>query len=718
MRLRWKFFLLLLAFSLIPLTAVTLIIQWGTSRMGDAISEHVGQDLTLVTYDILKLTAESSATILERGQKVFEFALAELVSEAEAVFAEEPPGSLKAFFASDFEDPRTAPADFAPRSSFWKTSTDGRLVEWVSYDHPVVLLAPDVAASEVQDEIDRLTLLSDVFADIGERLGQELHWAYVSTETGVHVSFPGHGGYPVGYDPRKRSWYTDATHEIRWTLPMVDATSGQVILTAFRQFHHPDGSVAGVAAMDVLITQVLRVSALSSVWTSAMRSFLVTPAVHPQTEDTGLLIVAQKDYQTRNASWEGGIETEWLDSEQQSSWSQMVSDLSRGRSGYLQMPYKGIASIWAFAPINEKSYFVIVVPKSVVDRAAEKTTRIARKFTDEELLIAAVAAAGAILMATLAALMLSRDFTGPILELVSAVGRLSGGDFTVRVHSTTGDERDRVIWAFNEMVPRLEDHLRLRESLQLATEVQQNLLPRQDPRFPGLDISGISLYCDETGGDYYDFLKISKGPAGRFVVVVGDVSGHGIYSALLMASARASLRLRAFLPGTLADMVRDVNRQFTRDVGDSGSFMTLFILGSDPTVNTLSWVRAGHDPAICYDPQVDSFEELSGSGPALGFDEDAYYEEREKTDLKPGQIVFIGTDGIWETANARGEMFGKVRLGTIIRNKHSGSAQEIVQAVLSALEDFRQPLKPADDVTMVVIKVSQPEYSRFVAKAT
>jgi len=262
-----------------------------------------------------------------------------------------------------------------------------------------------------------------------------------------------------------------------------------------------------------------------------------------------------------------------------------------------------------------------------------------------------------------------------------------------------------VIDAFNEMVPKLDDHMRLQESLRLATEVQQNLLPEQDPSVPGLDISGISLYCDETGGDYYDFLKICEDAPGRAGIVVGDVSGHGIQSALLMASARAALRLRVSLPGSLAEIVADVNRQFCLDVRESGAFMTLFYLAVDSTRRSLRWVRAGHDPAIFFDPLAGTFEELVGTGAPLGFDEDVVFEEQEKAGVQRGQIVFIGTDGIWETIDAQGRMFGKQRVHDILRRHHGLSARQIVQTVVGELKEYRQELTPADDITMVVVKI-------------
>jgi sigma-B regulation protein RsbU (phosphoserine phosphatase) len=289
--------------------------------------------------------------------------------------------------------------------------------------------------------------------------------------------------------------------------------------------------------------------------------------------------------------------------------------------------------------------------------------------------------------------------------LASTARRLSGGDFSARIDLRTGDERDQVIDAFNAMVPKLDDHMRLQESLRLATEVQQNLLPEKDPSVPGFDISGISLYCDETGGDYYDFLTIREDAPGRAGIVVGDVSGHGIQSALLMASARASLRQRVSLPGSLSEIVADVNRQLCLDVRESGAFMTLFYLAVDSTRRSLRWVRAGHDPAIFFDPDTGTFEELSGKGSPLGFDEELVFEEKEKKGMQQGQIVFIGTDGIWETIDAQGRMFGKQRVHDIIRRHHGLSARQMVQTVIAALQAFRQELKAADDITMVVVKI-------------
>jgi phosphoserine phosphatase RsbU/P len=706
MTIRWKLFLILLVFSLVPLGALTLISQRGTSRMGNAISEDVGQSLTRIADGVLKLTAEKSGEILAKNAKAVAFALMWLAREAESALAAGVPLAPKIYFSHEFDDAQTAPPDFGPHPDYRRRSADGNLApHHVSFTHPVFLLAPGVSSTQVSEDAARLSGLTGAFQQVARGLGKTLHWVYISLEDGLHVSFPGHGGYPEGYDPRERAWYHAATGEVAWTLPMVDATTGQVVMTASKQVRRPDGSVAGVAAMDVLILELLQVEELAAIWTSAMRSFLVMSAVNPQTQHPDLLIVVQKGHQDAADSWEKPIRTEWLTSEDPGSFAHLLQEVELGRSGYVEMPYKGAASIWAYAPIGPQAHFVIIVPKMVIDRMAAKSAGIVKKYTSEEFLVTAVAALFAVVIVTLAAFVGSRGITRPIRLLASTARRLSDGDFSARIDLRTGDERDQVIDAFNEMVPKLDDHMRLQESLRLATEVQQNLLPEKDPSVPGFDISGISLYCDETGGDYYDFLKIHEDRPGRAGIVVGDVSGHGIHSALLMASARASLRQRVSLPGSLSEIIADVNRQFCLDVRESGAFMTLFYLAVDSTRRSLRWVQAGHDPAIFFDPDTGTFEELSGKGSSLGFDEDLVFEEKEKKGLQRGQIVFIGTDGIWETIDAQGRMFGKERLHDLIRRHHGLSARQMVQTVIGALQEFRQELKPADDITLVVVKI-------------
>lgn len=248
----------------------------------------------------------------------------------------------------------------------------------------------------------------------------------------------------------------------------------------------------------------------------------------------------------------------------------------------------------------------------------------------------------------------------------------------------------------------------LRQALSLAQEVQQSLLPRHPPRAPGFDIAGRVRYQSEAGGDYFDFLQPSD-PGGAISVVVGDVSGHGVAAALLMTAARALLRSRADRPGPIADIVTDINRLLTRDISDSGRFMTLFFLHLDPGGRWMRWVRAGHDPALVIGREGEEVIRLGGPGMALGVDRDWVYAENARTGLAAGQFLIMGTDGLWEARNPDGEMFGKSRVVEAVRNAAGRTAEGIADAVFETLETFLAGEPPEDDMTLVVVRRKVPE---------
>ena len=315
-----------------------------------------------------------------------------------------------------------------------------------------------------------------------------------------------------------------------------------------------------------------------------------------------------------------------------------------------------------------------------------------------------------LVVALVTAIFLSRTFSTsiitPVRRMENAMVKVEAGDFTAFVAVDTNDELGALAEHFNQMTEGLKEHYRLRQSLDLAKEVQQNLLPKANPVVEGLDIAGKSIYCDETGGDYYDFISIGDNDKHKIGVAIGDVSGHGISSALLMATVRSSLRQRASLPGGIANIISDINYQLVQDVEDSGQFMTMFYLSIDPMKRQLHWVRAGHDPAIFYDPGSDSFEELGGPGLSLGVDENWVFEDNLKTGLTKGQIILLSTDGIWEARDPRGEMFGKEPILHILQKNSSSSANEILEIILDSLNSFQKSAKIEDDITLVVIKIA------------
>ncbi|MGB5535859.1 MAG: hypothetical protein WBN08_08145, partial [Thiogranum sp.] len=525
MKLRWKYFLVLVAASLVPLLTVTWISQNASRRLGETISERAQNNITeTISQEMVRATRNYS-DLINLGGFASEQVLRRLAARAELALTLPPPPDTRLYYAADFDDPRSAPKDMA-FSTNHPIRAEGRVVSHkrISREHPNFLLAPGTMKEDVAKDIARFTRLSSTLKSISHQYQEGLYWIYASLENGIHISYPGHGGYPAGYDPRQRPWYKMAlkTNTVSW-LPVVDATTGQVTLTVSMPFRRPDGSLAGVAAMDLKIKYALVESETAARWSQKMSSFVVGVDKNSSSKKEKIWVLSS---QNKNAAAGSKSVEEILI--QHPEIEALFHLIKNKKSGYLDMTYKGVDSLVAYAANDADQYFVIIVPKSVVMTLPEEVGQMFVGYSKEQTAITGVAVLLALLFVGIVAFFTSRFSTGHILTLIDAWKRLAKGDFSVRLKPRMKDERDQLIHAFNDIVPKIEEHMRMSNALGLAQEVQQSLLPQSDPSLPGFDIAGASIYCDETGGDYYDFIETNRDGQARLSVVVGDVSGHGV----------------------------------------------------------------------------------------------------------------------------------------------------------------------------------------------
>ena len=248
---------------------------------------------------------------------------------------------------------------------------------------------------------------------------------------------------------------------------------------------------------------------------------------------------------------------------------------------------------------------------------------------------------------------------------------------------------------------RLQIHFtekqRIEQELALASTIQNGLLPDSPPAFEGYDIAAIAKVCTEVGGDYYDFIKLEGGDE---ALVMGDVSGHGIGPALIMSSARSSLR--AMAGEKPSRLMERLNRIMVDDNKGKG-MMTLFYAVLDPNKREMTYVNAGHDyPFVVRKNSRVDF--LRSTGGLLGIFEDSKYHE-ESLLLNKGDLVCIYTDGITESVNSEGEQFGTERLVEAVKGLINQRADSIIEDVLEQVNAFSDALQPEDDITMMLIKV-------------
>ncbi|MBI5876929.1 MAG: SpoIIE family protein phosphatase [Chloroflexi bacterium] len=240
---------------------------------------------------------------------------------------------------------------------------------------------------------------------------------------------------------------------------------------------------------------------------------------------------------------------------------------------------------------------------------------------------------------------------------------------------------------------------RLERELQVAHEVQANLIPRETPRVPGWSFAAQWQSALEMSGDYYDF--VSDDPA-RVGVVLGDVADKGMAAALFMALTRSTMRASAAGSASPALALARTNRLVAADSAN-GMFVTLCYAQIEPASGALRIANAGHPAPILYRAASGDVVELTRHGIALGVIDDAEYVEESAT-MQSGDILLIYTDGVTDALNARGEDFGHDRLLETVRDFCRRTPADLHAKLSSTLKQFVGATPPADDMTFVIVR--------------
>lgn len=236
----------------------------------------------------------------------------------------------------------------------------------------------------------------------------------------------------------------------------------------------------------------------------------------------------------------------------------------------------------------------------------------------------------------------------------------------------------------------------IEQELSIAAAMQARLMPQELPKIPNFEISAKNIPSRAVGGDFYDFVPIGDN---HYAIAVADVSGKGIPGAILMASARASWRAYLEDPHSVSMTMSKMNHVLYRDT-EPDQFVTMFYGMLDVDDKTLTYTNAGHNPAILL--RNDETLILSEGGLILGAFPNSTYEERV-IQLRPGDVLLLYTDGVIE-AERQEEYFGLERLIEVLKSSLSQPADEIINQILNAVEQFKEQDYYNDDTTLVCIK--------------
>ena len=725
MRIQTKLTILLLVIAVVPLIVLNWRAERATENLGEAI---IDRGRNAVIQEIEKQLTQAvaySSDLLTAQQRQVEFAL-QLQSAAASRLLSAPPsenGQTRIYMATDFDDPRTHPPDTELTLDHAIVSPEGDLEAIpVSRGHQAFLLAPGVTRESVQESIQKLAPLSKTYRETSQMNEGLFFWQYVSLKEGLHSVYPGHGGFPEGYDPRTRYWYQSAmgADDFVWTRSILDASTRRFLVTAAIPVYGADGARLGIAGGDIDILGVLEDVHRRVDVVTGTESFIVAvtdkdgePYVtNFSTGSPEVRVVATSTYQDTGMAWDTVPEIQHLLSGDTPETKQTISDLVMGRDGVRQMPHNGRESLWVYGRLLQaNSALLYIVPVDEIETIAEQAQSVVSDAVMEQVRLAGIALTTLIVVVALLAMLAARSVTSPLRALAMTAKGLAEGNLEARAPVKSSDEVGELANTFNAMIPQLRSHISVMESLTLAREVQQKLLPTSKITLPEVEVAGRCVYSEDVGGDYYDFIHFDDDPnSERAGIVVGDVAGHGIVAALTMTSVRALLRSHAGNGRDLCVAMNAVNSHLVAD-STGGRFVTLAYVVVDSRERTIRWVSAGHGPILLYDPTQKEFEELEVKDIPLGVNETWSYNECKRENWPSSGLLIMGTDGVWETGNAEGREFGKSGLMEVIRAVSHLPAEEICNKIIETLERFADGTPQRDDVTLVVVKFLAPMHT-------
>lgn len=563
------------------------------------------------------------------------------------------------------------------------------------------------ATPEVENEVNILSSCEYMFRPFLEN-NPMLENIYIGTENGISYRFSRRNSYNPDYDPRKRDWYKVAVESpdtLVW-LPTYTDSYGHVCITAAMSYRDSSGKIAGVVASDVYLTSIIE------------------DAMKLKIGDTGSCFILDADlnFIAHPKMDEPDFKTELTDHIGASSF---IDLLKSSAIGIRETSYEGQNSYIAFSRLNETGWIFCasietqevtapaVKAKADSDMLTERSQQQMQKllFAIFRMFIIFFAVVGiAIIMLSFA---VSGTITRPIEELAVNAQAIGEGNFDHKIAVRSKDEVGQLAKRFNEMQDNLKhylDHLkkvtaereRISTELNLATQIQADMLPRIFPPYP--DRKEFDLYATmnpakEVGGDFYDFFMIDDD---HLALVMADVSGKGVPAALFMVIAKTLIKTRSQMGGTPSEILADVNTQLCEG-NDAELFVTVWLGILTISTGHVDASNAGHEyPAIM---RAGGGYELfkTKQSPAVATMEGLRFRASE-FDLNPGDNLYIYTDGVAEATNSDDELYGTDRMLEALNQTIGMSAKDILFTMKKSVDDFTGEAPQFDDITMLCLK--------------
>jgi sigma-B regulation protein RsbU (phosphoserine phosphatase) len=569
------------------------------------------------------------------------------------------------------------------------------------------MLAPGVAATAaIQRELRIISNAEYVFAGMLAN-NTLIRSIYLGTETGVSYRYSGSNSHDPSYDPRDRGWFKAGMHyagQTVWIDTYIDPF-GNLGVTCARAFQNSAGVYAGVVAVDITVTEIVNTILALRIGTEGYAFLLDEKGdyiAHPRYEEEGFNATPLRD---ASGSWRNALEN-------------MVA----GNNVEEIVELDGEECYLASDILAETGWILgVCIPIQEVIEPAEAAKAEITAFTDTAQIyiretLSWVLMRFIIIFSVLAILVvafsyiLSANITKPIEELTGLVLKISQGDLDSSIEINGKDEVADLGTAFNKMTSDMKAYIqniqqitvekeRINSELNIAAEIQNDMLPRIFPVFTGNEC--FSLFAKmtpakEVGGDFYDFFFLDEAHA-KAAFVIADVSGKGVPAALFMVVAKSLIKEHLLLSQDPAKTLFYVNKLLCED-NLQCMFVTVFIIAIDLMTGTALYANGGHNPPLLSQSNGPfQFMQLKKGAPLGVMEQSAY--SLSTLQLNPGDKFYLYTDGVTEAMNEREEQLGNERFLRTANQERELTPESFDNKIRHVIAEFVGNAEQSDDIT-------------------
>jgi HD-GYP domain-containing protein (c-di-GMP phosphodiesterase class II) len=465
MSIRVRLLILLLGVSLLPMALLGVSMLHSLDALGERVGSESRKELLDAELARLRQKVADAVVLYGRQGATLEHLIRDQVAMAESALAERAP-EVPWTLATDFDSGNVSPLDFDAR---YQIATDGTVQPLaVSLERIAIHFAPGVSASPIAEDTRRLASLAAGYAALSELGESGVLWHYTSLESGVHSAYPGHGGYPIAFDPRQRGWYREARASKRpiWSPPFVDVSTRAVVTSVAAAIRGPDGEIAGVTGIDVSVPRVFNeFSAEIEGWRDQSEAMIVHPSAERELEVRG-----HERPGVELRPWQDELDEPTLPDPRGELMTAFDKARALGQPVLLRHEFRESEALWAIAQIPDRpTFLVVVVPVEVVMAAADRLEDLVAGDFAQQSLGMGIALLGMAALVILVSYRTAHGFTRP-MQIVAATARaIEAGDLGSRAHLSRRDEIGTLADSVNHMAASLEKLVAAQEEAMLQS---------------------------------------------------------------------------------------------------------------------------------------------------------------------------------------------------------------------------------------------------------